>query len=101
MAGSGVARRAGGGDGGRVLVVSRFDRRPRRVGHARIVHIDVGTDIGIDTGFDAKSDSDRDAATGTATDGGGAICGERPVPVTLGKYQLHDLHVRRPKHRPL
>jgi hypothetical protein len=68
MAGSCVARRAGGGDGGGVLVVSRFDRGPRRVGHARIVHIDVGTDIAIDTdadlgaGFDANSDSDRDAA---------------------------------------
>ena len=85
MARSGVARRAGGVDGGRMLVVSRFDRGPRRVGGARIVHIDVGTDLGIDTnadldtGVDANSDSDRDAATGTDTDGGGAICGRRTV----------------------
>jgi hypothetical protein len=43
MAGSGVARRAGGGDGGRVLVVSRFDRRPRRVRHARIVHFTLAS----------------------------------------------------------
>jgi hypothetical protein len=68
-----------------MLVVSRFDRGPRRVGGARIVHIDVGTDLGIDTnadldtGVDANSDSDRDAATGTDTDGGGAICGRRTV----------------------
>jgi hypothetical protein len=107
MAGSGVARRGGGSDGDRVLVVSRFDRGPRRVRHARTVHIDAGTDIAIDTdagrdtGFGTNSDSDRDAAGGTHTDGGGAICGKRPVPVTVGKHQLHDVHIRRRKRRPL
>ena len=107
MAESGVARRTGGGDGGRALVVGRFDCGPRRVGHPRNVHIDVGTNNGIDTdadldtGFDANTDSDRDAATGTGTDGGGATCGERPVPVPLGEHQLHDVRVRRPKRRPL
>ena len=91
---------------GRLLVVSRFDRGPRPVGHARTLHIDVGTDDGIDTdadrdtGFDTNSDSDSDAATDADTDGGGAIRGERPVPLTLGKHQLRDVHVRAARTSP-
>ena len=63
MAGRCVPRRTGGRHPGRVLDVSRFDRAPRPVGHARILHVDGGTDATRDTGFDANSDGDRDAAS--------------------------------------
>jgi hypothetical protein len=101
MAGPRVPRRARGRDSGRLLDVSRFDRGPRPVGHARTFHIDVGTDANCDAGFHTDGDSDRDATTATDTNGGGAIGGERPVPLTLGKHQLQHVHDGRPERRPL
>lgn len=97
MVGPGSARRARG-DGGRVLVVSRFDRGPRRVGTDHDRDRDAaGSPGGVHIAVCSDSDGDRGSGPGTSarTGDSGAAGRAWQFPVALGQHQLHVVHSRR------